>query len=85
VGSSRRIDRSLAAKLLEESRACTSYFNRATVVARGLKILGSLAFSTVGELARGLYVTRAAVRIWAWAISSTRVRPSASPGTNYSS
>jgi hypothetical protein len=56
VGSLRRIDERLAAKLLEELRACTSYFNRATVITRDFKVLGSLAFSAVGELARSGHV-----------------------------
>lgn len=56
MGSRTPIDKRLAAELFEELRACTGYFNRATIIARDLKVLGSLAFSAVGKLTCGLYV-----------------------------
>ena len=56
MGSWTRVDNRLAAELLEEFRACTGYFNRATVIARDLKVLGSLALGAVGKLTCSLYV-----------------------------
>ena len=42
-----RIDKRVAAELREELHVCTGYFYRATVIARDLKVLGSLAFRDV--------------------------------------
>jgi hypothetical protein len=56
VGRWKRVEECLAAKLLEELRACAGYIDRTSVIARDLYVLRSLAFSTVRELTRSLYV-----------------------------
>ena len=56
MGRWKRIEEHLAAKLLEELRACAAYFNRAAIIARDLKVLRSLSFRSFRKFTCCLYV-----------------------------